>query len=353
MLASVALEAAGTDGVGVASPACALAGGAGTVAGGLATAVAVGQTNITATLSGVTSNSFQLTVLAGTPASISVYGGSAQSAIAGTAFAGLLQAVVKDAGGNPISNAPVTFTAPSSGAGGAFSNGLTTCTAATNSSGIATSLALSANSTAGAYSVTAAVSGVAAAATFSLTNVKAPALMITETPMNTFVQGQNAIYSVTVGNPASAGPTSGTVTVTEAVPPGLILTGLNGGSTWNCSVPSASCSTNAVLNPGFNYPSITITLAVPYNSPAASANDVSVSGGGSAKAIAIDPTPILNACTVTQDNTTTVADVQMIINEALGVASSSNDLNGDGVINVVDLQIVVNSAMGQGCSASQ
>src|ERR1017187_407942 len=52
----------------------------------------------------------------------------------------------------------------------------------------------------------------------------APVLSISKTHSGTFSLGQNgAIYTLTVGNAATAGPTTGTVTVTEAVPTGLTL----------------------------------------------------------------------------------------------------------------------------------
>jgi uncharacterized repeat protein (TIGR01451 family) len=320
-------------------------------AGGVATAVSTGQTNITATLSGVTSNSFALTVSAGSPAGISAASGSGQSTTVGTAFPALLQAVVKDAGGNLVSNASVTFTAPASGASGAFSNGLATYTTATNASGVATALTFTANSTAGAYTVTAGVSGVSPAASFSLTNTKPPALTITETAAGTFIQGQNAVYNVTVANGANAGPTSGPITVTETVPAGLTLIGLNGGTTWTCSMASASCTTNTGLNPGASS-SIVVTLNVPFNGPTSASNGISLSVGGSVTTAATGSVAIVSACAVTLDSKPSVADVQALINQALGVWAPSNDLNGDGAVNVVDLQIVTNAAMGQSCSAS-
>jgi hypothetical protein len=49
------------------------------------------------------------------------------------------------------------------------------------------------------------------------------------------------------------------------------------------------------------------------------------------------------------DQLTTVADVQLIINEALGVALAVHDLNGDGLVTVADVQIVINAALGLGC----
>ena len=320
-------------------------------AGGMATALLTGQTNITAALSGVTSNSFALTVSAGAAASISAAGGSGQSNTVGTAFTGLLQALVKDAGGNVVPNASVSFTAPASGASGTFSNGLATYTTATNTSGVATALTFTANATAGAYSVTASVAGVSPAASFSLTNTKPPALTITQNAAGTFIQGQNAVYNVTVANAANAGPTSGPITVTETVPAGLTLIGLNGGSTWNCSVASASCTINTVLNPGASS-LIVVTLNVPFNGPAAASNAVSLSVGGSVTIAATTPTAIVSACAVTLDSTPSVADVQAIINEALGVTAPANDLNADGTVNVVDLQIVTAAVLGQSCSAS-
>ena len=56
-------------------------------------------------------------------------------------------------------------------------------------------------------------------------------------------------------------------------------------------------------------------------------------------------------CNVTGDNSTSVADVQLMINEALGVKKASNDLNGDGVVNVLDVQIVIAAALGRTCMA--
>jgi|SRR5580704_4036480 hypothetical protein len=56
-------------------------------------------------------------------------------------------------------------------------------------------------------------------------------------------------------------------------------------------------------------------------------------------------------CDVNQDGNTNAADVQLIVNEGLGILRPSNDLSGDGAANVVDAQIVINAALGLGCSA--
>jgi hypothetical protein len=57
-------------------------------------------------------------------------------------------------------------------------------------------------------------------------------------------------------------------------------------------------------------------------------------------------------CDINQDTFVNVADVQAIINEALGVTSANNDLTGDGNVTVADVQIVINGALGLGCNAA-
>ncbi len=106
----------------------------------------------------------------GVAASITATAGTLQSATEGTAFATALQATVQSSGGTAVSGVTVTFTAPDSGASATFT-GSPTATAITNGSGVATAPALTANGTAGSYAVTASVPGVAAAASFSLTNI--------------------------------------------------------------------------------------------------------------------------------------------------------------------------------------
>jgi hypothetical protein len=141
---------------------------------GVATAPALtansvaGSYTVTASVSSVsTPASFSLTNNAGLPASIIATAGTPQSAKVNTAFGIALQATVKDAGNNPVNGVTVTFAAPGSGASGTF-GGATAVT--TNGSGVATAPALTANSAAGSYTVTASVSGVATPASFNLTN---------------------------------------------------------------------------------------------------------------------------------------------------------------------------------------
>jgi hypothetical protein len=121
---------------------------------------------VAATAWGVASPAmFRLTNTAGPPAILFVQSGAPQAAAVSSPFSVPLSATVTDLGGNPLSGVTVTFSAPSSGAGAVLSS----TTALTDAQGDATVKAM-ANSTAGAYQVTASVTGVASNAKFSLTN---------------------------------------------------------------------------------------------------------------------------------------------------------------------------------------
>ena len=177
-------------------------------------------------------------------------------------------------------------------------------------------------------------------------------LSIVKSHSGNFTQGQSgATYSVTVSNAAGAPSTTGRVTVTEMAPAGLTLVSMNGGATWNCTV-LPTCTANTVLNGGSAYPAITVTVNVAANAPASVANQVGVTGGNSATANYSDPTTITDPCDVNHYGTTTVADVQTLLKEALGVAKAVNDLGHSGTVNVGDVQLVINSAVGMGCFGS-
>ena len=178
-----------------------------------------GGYSVSASAAGVgTPTSFTLTNTLAAPAGIAATAGTPQTAPIDTAFATLLQATVRDAGSNPVSGVTVTFSAPLSGPSGTFAGGVNTAT--TDSNGIATSVVFTADANAGAYTVTAKVSGVAAAANFSLANDSGPAAGIAATagasqtaPINTAFA---APLQATVTD-ASNNPVSG-VTVTFAAP---------------------------------------------------------------------------------------------------------------------------------------
>jgi streptogramin lyase len=135
---------------------------------------AAGAYAVTASVAGVlTPASFSLTNNPGAPAVITATSGSGQSAYLDAAFAAPLVVTVTDAYGNVVPGVTVSFTAPGTGPGGTFSNGLQTITATTDANGQA-SEAFTANLAAGGYSVTASAAGVLTPASFSLTNVIPP-----------------------------------------------------------------------------------------------------------------------------------------------------------------------------------
>lgn len=95
-----------------------------------------------------------------TPASISKIAGAGQSTPVQQAFATALQVRVKDAAGNGVSGAPVTFTVTpdATGASGTF-NTSPSMPILTNASGFATAPVLNANNITGTFTVTASVGG--------------------------------------------------------------------------------------------------------------------------------------------------------------------------------------------------
>jgi hypothetical protein len=79
-----------------------------------------------------------------------------------------------------------------------------------------------------------------------------------------------------------------------------------------------------------------------------SANPASITMNGPLSATANFNVPGFT-CAITGDNAPSVADVQLIVNEALGVAEPQNDMNRDGVVNVADVQKIADAAIGLGC----
>jgi hypothetical protein len=103
---------------------------------------------------------------------ISATAGTPQSATINSAFATALKATVTESG-NPQNGVSVTFTAPDSGASGAFPGPSATAVASTNSTGVATAPTFTANGTAGGpYNVVASLAAGFPTADFALTNLK-------------------------------------------------------------------------------------------------------------------------------------------------------------------------------------
>jgi hypothetical protein len=112
---------------------------------------------------------------------------------------------------------------------------------------------------------------------------------------------------------------------------------LLGGATKNIATQLADFGRYLALIPDVQGSSMTFRLTF-YNSAgtdlgtATSPASAIVAGGG------------FSACTPA--GTTTVANVQSEIKQALGTAPASTDMNADGKVNVVDIQILIDSAIG-------
>ncbi len=134
----------------------------------------------------------------GAPASITEVSGSPQSATVHTAFGAPLEVKVTDSHGDPVPGASVTFSAPTSGASGTFSNGSTTITGITGSNG-EVSETFTTNTTAGGpYTVKASASGVSSPADFSLTNTPAAASKLVFSTQPPASMSATSTFSTTV-----------------------------------------------------------------------------------------------------------------------------------------------------------
>jgi uncharacterized repeat protein (TIGR01451 family) len=137
-------------------------------------------------------------------------------------------------------------------------------------------------------------------ALFTVQACTAPSsLSIAKTHNGNFTQGQNgAAYTLTVSNATGAGPTAGTVTVTETVPTGMTLVSM-AGTGWTCpGTASNNCTRSSALSGGASYPPIAVTVNVASNAATPLLNSVSVSGGGSAGSSMSDSTTILPSAPV-------------------------------------------------------
>jgi hypothetical protein len=129
---------------------------------------------VTASLDGMSVN-FNLANTVAAPASISALYGNGESATVGTAFGTLLEVQVSDMYGNPVPVVPVTFT-EDSGAGGAGGTFASNAPVMTNGQGIAIAPGLTADHTAGSFTVTA--SDGSASSIFSLSNTAGAAAVV-------------------------------------------------------------------------------------------------------------------------------------------------------------------------------
>jgi uncharacterized repeat protein (TIGR01451 family) len=124
--------------------------------------------------------------------------------------------------------------------------------------------------------------------------MQVPALAISKTHSGNFMQGQvGALYTIVVSNNGSV-PTTGSLTVTDALPAGLTVTAISGAG-WTCSIATLACTRADALASGATYPPISVRTDVAANAPSTLVNTATVAGGGSiagAASVASDTTQV-------------------------------------------------------------
>jgi hypothetical protein len=242
-----------------------------TNANGIATAPALtantqsGSYTVTATVTGVSvPASFNLTNLSGVPASVSATAGTLQGTAVTQAFTTPLQAVVKDVNNNLLSGVTVTFAAPKTGASAGFS-GSVSATAITDSNGLAVAPALTANTQAGSYAVTATVAGVTVPASFNLTNLAGPAAGISATAGALQTAGLSAAFATALQatvKDANNNPVTG-VTVTFTAPTAGATAAFSGSPTATAMTNASGIATSPTITANAQAGSYTVTASAP------------------------------------------------------------------------------------------
>ncbi|MFJ9454258.1 hypothetical protein ACIRST_04190 [Kitasatospora sp. NPDC101447] len=118
-------------------------------------------------------------------------------------------------------------------------------------------------------------------------------LTIAKSHTDPFIQGEDGVYTITVGNLATASPTNGTtVTVHDRLPEGLRAERITGAG-WTCIPATLTCTRSDILPAGDSYPPITLTVDVSCHARERVTNIATVTGGGdSTTHTATDPTTI-------------------------------------------------------------
>src|SRR5262245_15223745 len=166
-------------------------------------------------------------------------------------------------------------------------------------------------------------------------------LTLTKSHAGNFTQGQiGATYTLTVTN-AGAGPTTGTVTVVDNLPPSLAATAASG-TGWTCTISTntATCTRGDVLAPGGVYPPITITVNVASTAPQLAVNTAVITGGNdgnSANNTVNDSTTIIRGpdLTITKTANGTFTQGQVGAGYTLTVTNNGG-VATSGIVTVID-----------------
>lgn len=125
----------------------------------------------------------------------------------------------------------------------------------------------------------------------------------------------------------------------------LAASGATGSLTW-------SLAPGDLLPPGLSLDASSGAISGTPSNTGGYAFDVFATDSGSHVGVRSFTISVYSACDLNQGGITSLADLQEMINEALGNAKAVHDLNHDGVVNVVDIEISGNAVLGLGCSGS-
>ncbi|HEY7291368.1 MAG TPA: putative collagen-binding domain-containing protein [Vicinamibacterales bacterium] len=211
-------------------------------------------------------------------------------------------------------------------------------------------------SAAGAASATATLSAAnpwgAVVAAFRPASAATPTadLTITKTHAGSFSQGQTgASYTLTVRNSGSTA-SSGTVTVTDSVPAGLVPTAAAGTGWSSCGInaQTVTCTRSDVLAAQVSYPPLTVTVNVAATAPASVTNSATVSGGADANTGNNTATDVTSVTPVTPTDTQPPTSPG---NLAASAAASEIDLTWSASTdNVGVTSYTVERCQGVGCT---
>jgi Bacterial Ig-like domain (group 2)/Regulator of chromosome condensation (RCC1) repeat/Bacterial Ig-like domain (group 1) len=217
-----------------------------------------GANAVTATVAGLAPVRFAATGTPGPPASVTKHAGDNQSATVGQAVATRPAVIVKDAHGNLVAGATVTFAVTAGG------GSVTGASPTTDASGVATVGAWTLGTTAGANALTATASGIdpigftatgTPAAPASLTKhagdgqsatvneavATNPTVLVTDSYGNP-ISGATVTFSVTSGGGSVTGGTSVTDAAGKASVGSWTLGKVAGSNTLNASVPGVTAA---------------------------------------------------------------------------------------------------------------
>ena len=152
---------------------------------------------------------------------------------------------------------------------------------------------------------------------------------------------------------AAGASTGGTVSVLPPVPTitsaGTATGQVGTAFSYQITASNSPTSFNATGLPAGLSVSTTTGLISGTPTAAATSNvalSASNAGGTGTRTLALT---VYSACDLNQDGASNVVDVQLQVNQALGVTACTSDLNSDGACNVIDIQRDVNASLGLLC----